>query len=278
VYESKRSIRKTEMNIRPLNNYVLLKIKQDPSKLQFKNGQSLFVDTSFAKEKHSAVICEVVKTPEKLIFGFSNEKNKFGNYIQKPNSMDWETEIEVRPGDEVIIHYMGYVTAFNDEPKHFEIDGQEYFFCQYNYIYLTKRRWTENEEKEFWELNHDQTDIPKEFCEKNNIVIDGKAIYNVVMCNGYTLVQPVERQYESSLIIIPDSLKKESNKKKVRVCYNGSNNKRYISDFYVDADVKAGDIVIVDKNTDVPLEYNETFNGKEKYWRIQKCLIQAIQE
>ena len=266
------------MNIRPLNNYVLLKIKQDPSKLQFKNGQSLFVDTSFAKEKHSAVICEVVKTPEKLIFGFSDEKNKFGNYIQKPNSMDWETEIEVRPGDEVIIHYMGYVTAFNDEPKHFEIDGQEYFFCQYNYIYLTKRRWTENEEKEFWELNHDQTDIPKEFCEENNIVIDGKAIYNVVMCNGYTLVQPVERQYESSLIIIPDSLKKESNKKKVRVCYNGSNNKRYISDFYVDADVKAGDIVIVDKNTDVPLEYNETFNGKEKYWRIQKCLIQAIQE
>lgn len=263
------------MNIKPLNNFVVLKIKQDPSKIQFKGGQQLFIDTSYAKEKHSAVICEVVKTPDNLVFGYSNEKNKHGGYIPKPNSMDWETDIEVRPGDEVIIHYMGYVTAFGDEPKYFEYEGEEYFFCPYNYIYLAKRRWSKHDEDKFWELNHDQTDIPKEICEENNIVIDGKEIYSVILCNGYTLVQPVERQYKSSLIYLPKSVEKQSNKKKVRICYNGSNNRNYLTDLYVDADVKAGDVVIVDKNTDVPLEYNETFNGKETYWRIQKCLIQA---
>jgi len=262
------------MNIRPLNNNVLLKVKQDPSKIMFKNGAMIHVDTSFEKEKHSAVICEVVAVPERLIFGFTGDFNKHGKPNQLVNSMDWETDMELRVGDEVIINYMGYVSAFGDDPKHFEIDEVEYFFCDYSLIYLAKRRWDKNDEKYFWEENRKE-DITKDELENNNIVINEEKIYNVVMLNGYCLVQPVEQQYQSSTLIIPDYLKKVSNKKKVRVCYNGSNNKRYGADIYQDADVKAGDIVVIDKYTDIPLEYTETFNGKEKYWRVQKCLVQA---
>ena len=139
----------TISNIKPLNNNVLLKVKQDPSKIVFKNGIVIDVDTSYEKEKYAAVICEVVAVPEKLIFGFTGETNKHGRPIQAINSMDWKTSMELNVGDEVIINFMGYVGAFSDDPKNFEIDGVEYFFCDYSLVYLAKRRWKEVDERYF---------------------------------------------------------------------------------------------------------------------------------
>ena len=261
-------------NIKPLNNFVLLKVKMDNSKIKLEGGQILLLDTSYAREKHSNVVCEVVSVPDRLIYGFdSTETDRNGNKARKAMSMDWKTTMELRIGDEVIIHYLAYVNAFGDDKRAFTIDGEEYFFCPYEHIYLAKRRWSKSEEDVFWlkNMNVEPTETWK---QENNIVFRDKEIYNVIMLNGYILVQPVEKQLTSKYLELPESLTK-TNKKKVKVCFVGSRNEEYINGIYYDVDVKPGDIVVIDKACDVPLEAHETFNGKEEYWRIGGNLIFA---
>jgi hypothetical protein len=70
----------------------------------------------------------------------------------------------------------------------------------------------------------------------------------------------------------------KANKKKVRICYAGKPNKEYINGVYYDQVVTPGELAIVDKSIDVPLEADDhkTFNGNESYWRLQSCLIHGI--
>jgi co-chaperonin GroES (HSP10) len=269
------------MQVKPLNNFVLLKVKSNNSNIRLEGGQIIYLDTSYQKEKHSNVVCQVVQVPDRLVYGLSSEEDKYGRLMPKENSMDWKTEQELIVGDEVIIHYMGYVNAFGDDKRAFTLDGEEYFFCPYDFIYLAKRRWTKTEEESFWKI-YDRSPtkyITEQWKQQHNIVFGGKGhekeIYNVIMLNGYILVQPIEKALESKLIELPESLLK-TNKKKVKVCFVGSMNKEYINGIYHDAKVEAGDIIVIDKNCDVPLEAHETFNGTEEYWRLQTCLVHAI--
>jgi hypothetical protein len=268
------------MQVKPLNNFVLLKAKVDNSKIKLEGGQILYLDTSFAKEKHSDVVCEVVAVPDRLVYGFTTDINpRTGKYIQKQESMDWKTDMELRVGDEVIIHYLAYVNAFGDDKRAFTLDGDEYFFCPYQYIYLAKRRWTATEEDVFWKSYKASTTkyITEDWKQQHGIVMNDKEIYNVVMLNGYILVQPVEKELKSKFLELPPSMMKD-NKKKVKVCYAGKPNQEYINGVYYDQKVEPGNLAIVDKSIDVPLEAEDhrTFNEDEGYWRLQSCLIHAL--
>ena len=266
------------MRVKPINNFVLLKVKADNAKIKLQGGQILFLDTTYQQERHSNVICEVVSVPDRLIYGLSSEKNdKTQQRLPKPHSMDWKCDMDLQVGDEVIIHYMAYVNAFGEDKRAFILDEQEYFFCPYSMIYLAKRRWTKTEEDVFWKVN--TTAPTKEQKEELSIVIDGDKIYNVIMLNGYTLVQPVEKALTSKYLELPEHLT-QTNKKKVRICYTGKPNQEYLNGIYYDVKVKPGDVCIVDKSIDVPLEADDhkTFNGDEPYWRLQTCLVYAILE
>lgn len=266
------------MQVKPINNFVLLKVKADNSKIKLQGGQILFLDTTYANERHSNVVCEVVNVPDKLIYGHSNDySERNGKRLPKPHSMDWKCDMELKAGDEVIIHYMAYVNAFGDDKRAFILDDQEYFFCPYSMIYLAKRRWTKTEEDVFWKVNEGkETDLTEEWKQQNNIVIKDKELYNVIMLNGYILVQPVEKALTSKFLELPEHLT-QTNKKKVRVCFVGKPNQEYLNGIYYDEKVSPGDIVIVDKSIDVPLEAEDhkSFNGDESYWRLQSCLIHA---
>ncbi len=261
--------------INPLNNNVLLKVKKRNDRVELKGGEILYIDTSFEPEKNANVICEVVKTPENLIFGYSNDRNDRGYFIPKNNSMDWETKMELRVGDEVIIHFNSYASAFLESGKNIEIDGQEYFFCDYSNIFLAKRKWTNHEISEFWEKNENQ-EVSIDDMERFGITIDKeKDIFNVIPLNGYCLVEPIEKEITSKFLEIPKSMT-NTDKKRVKICYNGSDNTEYLNTDYSDASgLKFDDVVIIAKHCDIPLEYNETLNGK-RYWRVQKCLVQAV--
>lgn len=265
--------------IKPLNNYVLLKAKLDPSKVKLGDtGVILFVDTDFEKEKNSVVVCEVIAVPDRLVFGWSTDINKFGGYVPKENSMDWKTNMELRVGDEVIIHFNVFLHTENIK---LNIEGEDYFFCKYSDIFVAKRRWKDSEIKEFYELNGEDINVSEDFCEQNNISVnkDTKEIFNVIMLNGYCLVEPLEKEIKSDLIILPDNYKEQNTDKiKVRVCFNGSDNQEYLYEHYQDAEgLRCGDVIMIEKNCDIPLEYNETLNGKKKYWRVQKNLVQAVE-
>jgi hypothetical protein len=269
--------------IKPLNNHVLLKISSNNKNIKLDGGKVLYLDTSFQKEKHSDVVCEVMQVPDRLYFELSDEQHpKTGDFLKMDGSMDWDCDMELKVGDEVIVHYMAYVIAFGDNKKAFIEDGVEYFLCPYDMIYLAKRRWTKTEENAFWAMYGNlgvSNDVVKRVCEQNNMVTDGDKVYNVIMLNSYVLVQPVERQLKSSLIDLPDNIfKGKSNKKMVRVCFAGKINRSYASSVYSDQAVYPGQLVIVDKSIDVPLEAegHRTFNGDQEYWRLQACLIYGL--
>lgn len=260
------------MTIIPLNNNVLLKPLNDNTKT--KSGFS--VDTSYLKVQHSSVVCEVMAVPERLIFGYSKELTQTPmnkgyvhglsneTYELLPNSMEWETEVEVQVGDTVIIHYMGYQSAYGQEHKVIDVDGVECFLCPYEYLILAKRRVLEYE-------YYKQT-FTNKTAEQYSLITDNNFVYKVIMLNGYILTQPIEKNIELEHLVLPETIK-NVNKKVVRVCYAGNPNKRYLNPAYSDMQYNPGDIVVVDKATDIPLEYNPTFNGEEKYWRIQGNLI-----
>lgn len=267
------------MNIKPLNNYVLVKVKQTNSKVKLEGGQIIYLDTSYQKEKHSDVVCEVVAVPDKLIYGFTSD-TKEGRPVHKVNSMDWKTEMELRVGDTVIVHYMAYITAFGDDKRAFLLDGNEYFFVHYEKIFLAKRRWTPTEEDVFWKINEGKT--PSEDWKiENQVVFDDKEIYTVIMLNGYILTQPIEKEIKSKFLILPETVK-NTNKKLVKVCFAGSCNQEYIArdkngyQVYNDAEVRPADVIIVEKSCDVPLEYHPTFNGDVEYWRMQRNNVKAL--
>jgi hypothetical protein len=153
------------------------------------------------------------------------------------------------------------------------------FFCPYSMIYLAKRKWTKTETDVFWKQYDSSTTkyITQEWMNQHSLVFEDKDIYNVIMLNGNVLCQPIEKQYKSLYLILPDNLK-NTDKKLVKLCYNGSNNRRYMNGIYADADMKPNDVLLVDKDCDVPLEYvsHLSFNGKQEYWIFQKCLVHAI--
>jgi hypothetical protein len=261
--------------IKLLNNNVLLKVKKYNDKVELKGGTILAIDTSFEPEKHANIVCEVVATPERLVFGYSTERNQRGNLIPKPNSMDWKTTMELRKGDEVIIHFNAYKSAFEEAGKVVEVDGEEHFFCGYDRIFLAKRKWKDVEIELFKELNHGK-DISVDAMEMLGVTVDKDMnVWNIIMLNGYMLVEPIEKEVTSKFLEIPKSIG-NTDKKKVKVCYNGSDNEGYLIDVYEEArGLKWHDEIIIDKHCDIPLEYHETLNNK-RYWRVQKNLVQGV--
>lgn len=266
------------MTIKPLNNNVLLKVRQSNAKIRLSETTELFVPWGNESERHSDVVCDVVAVPERLRYKIEDRTAK-GQAIPAHNSMEWKTEMELRVGDIVIINYMAFVLSIKKGDKIVEIDGVQHFFCPYDMIIVAKCKWTPTEIDFFWKQYDQSTTkyITQEWMNQKSIVIEGKDIYNVIMLNGNILVQPVEKEVKSTLLILPDSLT-NTNKKLVKACYVGSNNQEYMNGVYVDADVEPNDTLVIDKDCDVALEPIEhlSFNGKEEYWYFQKSLVHAI--
>jgi co-chaperonin GroES (HSP10) len=266
------------MTIKPLNNNVLLKVTQSNAKIRLSESTELYVPWGNEAERHSDVVCEVVAVPDRLRYKVK-ERTPRGQGVPEEGSMEWKTEMELRVGDSVIIHYMAFVSSIKKGDKIVEIEGVQHFFCPYDLIILAKRKWTPTETDAFWKQYDQSTTkyITQEWMNQKSIVIDGKDIYNVIMLNGNILVNPVEKEIKSTKLILPDSLTK-TNKKLVKACYVGSNNQEYMNGVYADADVEPNDTLIIDKDCNVLLQPEEhrTFNGKQEYWWFSKALVHAI--
>lgn len=252
------------MNVKPISNHVLLKVKNDNSKVKLEGGQIILLDTTYNPNQHSSVVCEIVEVPDRLIFSKDHG-----------NSMPWKTDMELRKGDEVIIFYMSYQNAFTSDKKCFEFDGQEYFFVRYDDIFVAKRHWTPTENDVFWKSNPNGVD--KEVMYRMNLVENQGKISSVICLNGYVLCEPMDKRINTTLII-PDYIKRQHDVKLMKVAYVGSPNREYLLNpvYHDDNTIEANDVVIVNKNNDLPLEYEPTFYGKNEFFYMQRCEIHGI--
>lgn len=217
---------------RTLNNLVLIKLDAENEKVG-----GLFVDTTFNPEKHITVTGIVYGLPSKL------------KYCGKPNiDMPWLTPMEIKHGDSVIIYYLSIVNALKPkEGRCFIEDGERFVLIPYQFCYA--------------------------------VVRDG----NIVPINGYCLLEPCENPETTRMKERMKSLGLEyvEGERKINnevtygiIRYAGVPNKEYVDFGATDrgVDVATGDVVVIKKTNDIPLQYNlhAKIDGGKPYLRVQR--------
>jgi len=178
-------------------NKVIIKISDMNDSITLSNGVKLFIDTQFEPAEHTPVVGEVVGV-SRLYYNESDPEN----------SMEWETDMQLKVGDTVFMEYFAVHqclgtkidrNAAYENPKWFTIDGVLYITISYQDIYFAVR----NEE--------------------------------VILLNGYSIVRPIYvNKVESDTIIIPNSLKHKKSPKFCEVILPGKPVKRYLDKKYRD--------------------------------------------
>ena len=232
-----------------LNKHEILGLKLRPNKVLVKPSREidelLFVDGQKIFIEHK-VAPEMHAPTRGTIVNICKELNFF--------AMPWLTSIEAKVGDEVISSYESILYCFNDgdtSRTFIDENNDKYFLLDYSDLFIAIR---------------------------NN---------EVIPLNGIVICEPVEETISAS-VLIPESLRRLRSDKFGKVAFIGSANKEYYitngnKDFRHDlkdaTNVSVGDIIIFDKNCDLPLEYDlhQSLDGRKKtFFRFNRCYIKAI--
>ena len=254
--------------MKPISNYVVLKIRVKNDIVTF-GDLTLWLDTTYSNS-HTSVNCEVVAVPNKL---------KFSQDLPPDVSMPHKTDMELQVGDEVIVRYISVINALDPEnPMNTTVDGEVHILVPYQDIVVAKRKWTKTEVDMFEKVNINYT---IEQLEQENVIKTKQGYFTVIPLNGIILCEPIPQEFKTKLII-PDYLKKAAQKDIVKVRFVGKPNQEYWGNVWVGDDpcLKNGMFVIVDKDTDIPLESSEhlSFYDDQRFWRIEWKLIHGIYE
>lgn len=161
-------------------------------------------------------------------------------------SVEFDVDMTLLPGDKVFFHYLVSENCIKDG-RYYEVDGRIYFMVKYDRIFCAKRG------------------------------------DEVVMVNGWVLVEPVEEDVYKTNLILPEYLKKQVSQKEGIVKYVGPAVRSYFFEPEIvenDKDAKPGDRILFSPNSDIPLEYDlhASFEGKKKYFRMQRKDIFGVLE
>ena len=232
-------------------NNILIRLDRANDFVKLKNGTDLYIDTSYEPEKHTTVTGEVFGIPKKLL------------YTGIPNiGMPWKTPMEVKIGDRVVVYYLSILNALGVYNK----DGQQ----------KSMKAFVEGDDKY----------VLIEYQNIFAIIRDGV----MMPINGYCLIEPMEdpewtrtKKRITNAGLIPLKMKEKTNTHVVYgiVRYCGRPNEAYVDNHSDDGvAVNPGDIVIMKRISDLPLEYDlhAKIDGGKKYWRIQRRKILAVYE
>jgi hypothetical protein len=217
-------------------NQVLVKLDETNDSINLKNGFKLYVDNTYEVEKHTVVTGEIFGLP--IILNYTGQANK---------GMPWDCDMELRMGDKVICYYLAVINALKPESQKCYIDGDDkYVLIKYEHI----------------------------FCKYD--------IGFVKPINGYVLVEPADNPVVEAekarmkaigmdLVVLKTQSSTDVSYGKVK--YVGEPNRAYVDGGYTDegVDIKPGDIVVLKKINDIPLEYDihaKVDGGR--LWRVQR--------
>lgn len=191
---------------------------------------------------------------------FETEKHAptIGEVVKIPNRLvfdrkstmrttEFDVDMELKVGDMAIYHYLAPENCIMRK-EYVVVDKQIYFIVNYDQIFCAKRG------------------------------------DEVVMVNGYILVEPVvEDVFKSSLLITPDTLKDKNSPVEGIVRYIGTPVRNYLyeKDIQENADEpKVGDTIMFTQDSDIPLQYDlhASLDGKKKFFRMQRKDIFGIVE
>lgn len=220
-----------------------MKVKLDPENttLLFKSGVKLYIDNTYEPEKHVVLVGTVEALPQQL------------SYSDRGDKLPWITQMELQIGDRVVMHYLGVFNCISNERRHFIKEGENtWIFIKYQLIYAVIREGT------------------------------------IIPVNGYILVEPSEdpekvrlqnQARESGIELVDFNEKTRTHVNYGKVAYVGKPNTLYYEKRKCDddVDVSPGDLVILKKVRDIPVEYeyHAKLDGGRKLYRVQRHDILA---
>jgi len=165
-------------------------------------------------------------------------------------------------GDYVIFYYMSSVNALDPKFRKFiTCENETYLFIKYDNIYVAKRTYGV---------------VRREWLDK------------IIPINGYLICEPlydhkylaIEKQAREMGLRLPRMIMEKFSVKFVRVRYIGKANTEYHEKIFSDdnCNPEVGDIVTIRKHSNIAIEYelHLTFDGKNKFIRIQRRYITGI--
>lgn len=259
----------------PQNNNVLVKVKDGNDKVVLSDGTELFIDTTFEKVKHAVTTGTVAKLPEKLVFDMS---------VPPRSYMEWETDIEACIGDEVIFDYLITLECLEDPTEPIIMcDGQAYFPVPYHCLYVAKRfkpdGWAVDLMYKPAELSIKEwlkkVETEEGYAESINAT-KLPAHTKIIPLNGYCILEQLSHDQGDFL---PDDLRLKTVGNAARIKYLGKPNASYKQKPYSDKmEVKSGDIVYMERNCDIPLEYDlhASLEGNKLFYVCQRRFFNML--
>jgi len=274
--------------IRPQGSMVLIKLDRIPEEIKLESGKVIYIDPNYEPEKHAAVTGHVIATPP-LIYSYSKLRR---------DSMPWDTDMELEIGDYVIFYYLAAVNAFRKEdPKWLKDENENFYvFVKYENFYVAKRKMGNIDDYNFMaEAKVADPVFSSLNPGKTKIAITGGEVYpvdekgdyhKIIPLNGYCIIEPVineeyqklEKKYKELELDVPKQLMKKFSAKYGIVKYLGKPNRAYRTPGSDGGDIKVGDRVILRRIANITLEYeyHATFDGRKKYFRVQRRYIMAV--
>lgn len=163
-----------------------------------------------------------------------------------PRSLRWQTEMNLEVGDTVYYSYLSAMNALSDEdPRRVETSKNVQLFIRYDQIFAAERNG------------------------------------EVVVPNGMALIEPVKKYNGSRKIALPPRLRNKDSSVLGIVKYLGEPNKEYLDDEIKmpdDDSLKVGDTIVMDRVSDIPLEYgfHKSIDEGSKLFRVERRLLIAV--
>lgn len=211
--------------------YDFVCIKPYPTdEIRTKSGHVLYLDIRFEEQRHAQTAGVVVGVPEKLRFNADIESN----------SLDFDTDMELKVGDTVIFNYLA--AKHSRDLKQVSSEGE--IFIPYDKIYAALR--------------------------------DG----DVVCVNGYILVEPEEDIPDMNFIVPDTLKEKSKNLGKVVYSGTPNRGYHKFQQFYPDDEIPVGSRVLFHWTDAIPIQPDQELHGeitKQKMlYRMQHKDVLAV--
>lgn len=213
-----------------IGNYVLFEPFWDSEQIDF-SGNVMKIDPTYQRGLHQPVRGKVMAVPNRL---------RYGDSVM----LDWDTPMELLPGDEIVVNYNEMYAALHSYRRSFVmIEGKKCVFVRYDKINVAKR---------------------------------GDKIIPV---NGYVIIEPIP---PTTLDALENPYLSKNSRDRLWgvVRYVGSRNRKYFfSDTYKDDfDPEPGDVVGMSPHSDLFVEspVNPLFFDGRTMVKVQRPYILSV--
>jgi hypothetical protein len=247
---------------KPVSNMILVKPNRGNDEILV-GDHKLYLDISFNREVHSPVMGAIVAVPAQL----------------NPKQMQWDVDMEARPGDVAWYSYLAAQCALAPEMgRMIMCDGEVYFLIPYEEVFVVKRTCS---------MFQSAVEITAGRYSHVHVIGMDQASADVVTIlpvNGYCLVEPVEEKEEwkiGKLVLERPEMSKgfhSARYGKVAHVSTGLIRKYNDGDGIPDQDlVRPGDYICFDTACDLIVEYDlhAQLEGKKMFYRMQRRYIHA---